>query len=761
MKATRVTVLFGLVISSSGLLQAAVPPDPNSVYAWFKADVGTLTNAAGAVTSWVNQASSGTNRNLTRFGGAPQRVTVATPTGQMGFLRFLGADNLYAIPASFGSLSQSRTIGAYFRLNSTSSGFLFDGASNVGMTRAQVRDGSWQAGIQPPPVANGANADAVTLPANSGVWQLHFFSFELLGANTRVTHSLAGGPSLTYTNAQTNGLAAMIVGQNVSQSFGLSADLLEFLVYDRVPSAAEKRELADYLTNKWAAVLADTNLPPASPPGRVSVFVNGRDGYACYRIPALVTTTNGTVIAVADGRLSNCGDIPNPLDLVAKRSFDNGRTWTALQVIANYGSNSSDTDTYPSYGITNPVPRVAGGDAALLVDRTNGRVWVLYDNGGAASGKPYNRAIKLEMRFSDDDGATWSGPLDLEALNPGLRPSAPELLTGPGNGIQIAGGTNAGRLVFPVYIQGGPSYSSLIFSDDHGQSWHLGGNAGTGGGEIQVAETAGGAMLATIRDAGLPATGVRYFSRSTDGGLAWTAPYYMMTTPPSIPDPVCQGSILRLSTTNDSNASRLIHANAANSSSRNNMTLRISYDEGQTWPASNQVYAGGSAYSALAPLASGEVGLLFEIDNYARIDFVRRSVADMTAAADSLPPYIVWAGEHFNPAQLSNPIISGAQADADHDGMTNYAEFMAGTDPLNPGSVLKLDISSAGTNDAILAFPAASNRSYTVQSTSSLSTSSWQRFLDFQGRPTNAVIEVPISRNHQTQLFRVTTPKSP
>src|ERR1019366_8043576 len=136
---------------------------------------------------------------------------------------------------------------------------------------------------------------------------------------------------------------------------------------------------------------------------RVAVFVNGRNGYACYRIPAMVTTTRGTVIAVADGRVSGCGDIPNPLDLVARRSFDNGQTWASMQVIADYGSNPNDTDTYPYYGITTPAPRVAGGNAALLVDLTNNRVWVLYDNGGAAVGQPYNRAIKLEMRFSDDD----------------------------------------------------------------------------------------------------------------------------------------------------------------------------------------------------------------------------------------------------------------------------------------------------------------------------------------------------------------------
>ena len=177
----------------------------------------------------------------------------------------------------------------------------------------------------------------------------------------------------------------------------------------------------NYLATKWSGVVADTNAPPLPTPYvATQVFISGQI-YPEYRIPALVTTTNGTVIAVADGRQGN-GDIPNPIDCVCRRSFDNGDTWNPLQVIADYGSNqnTNDVDTYPAYGITNPIPRRCAGDSSLLVDRTNGRVWVLYDN-GAPNGS--GRAIKLEMRYSDDDGATWSPRIDVEALNPNLRPS--------------------------------------------------------------------------------------------------------------------------------------------------------------------------------------------------------------------------------------------------------------------------------------------------------------------------------------------------
>jgi len=340
----------------------------------------------------------------------------------------------------------------------------------------------------------------------------------------------------------------------------------------------------------------------------------------------LVTTTEGTLLAVADGRISGCGDIPNPLDLVLKRSSDSGLTWSVLQVIADYGRNTNDTDAYPAYDLTNPVPRVAAGDAALLLDRKNGRVWVLYDNGAFVPGKPHNRALKLEMRYSDDDGVTWSAGIDIEAQNPGLRPSGTDFMASPGCGIQLAGGPHAGRLIFPVYVWAGPYYSTLIYSDDHGKTWRRGGNAGTGGGEIQVAETLDGHLLATIRNNAFSEQGVRFFNTSPDGGETWGSPYYQSTNQQPLPDPKCQASILRLLPANSTNASKLLLANAAHPTVRTNLTLRLSYDEGSTWPVSNLVYTGSSAYSALTSVASGEVGMLVEMDRYKRICFARQSV---------------------------------------------------------------------------------------------------------------------------------------
>jgi sialidase-1 len=376
--------------------------------------------------------------------------------------------------------------------------------------------------------------------------------------------------------------------------------------------------------------------PAPLAPSFVPVFVAGEEGYACYRIPAMVTTLKGTLLAVADGRISNCSDIPNPLDLVLKRSPDNGRTWTPLEVIADYGKNANDTDVYPAYGVTNPVPRVAAGDAALLLDRTNGRVWVLYDNGADVPGKHNHRALKLELRSSEAEGLTWTAGSDIAAQNPDLRPAGTDFMAAPGNGIQLLGGPHAGRLIFAVYVWAEPYYSTVIYSDDHGRSWRRGGNSGTGGGESQLAETSEGHLLATIRNNAFPEKGVRFFNRSADGGETWGTPYFETSDQAALPDPKCQASLLRF-WDSKSGTNLLVLANAAHPTSRSNLTLRLSYDAGRTWPVSNQVYGGASAYSALTILASGEVGVLLEMDKYNRICFVRRPLAEIIGEKSPKP----------------------------------------------------------------------------------------------------------------------------
>jgi hypothetical protein len=255
---------------------------------------------------------------------------------------------------------------------------------------------------------------------------------------------------------------------------------------------------------------------------------------------------------------------------------------------------------------------------------------------------------------------------------------------------------------------------------------------------------------------------VRTFSRSDDGGLTWGSLYTTTSNQPALPDPACQGSILRLTTTNDSNASRIIFANAAATSTRTAMTLRVSYDEGQTWPVTNLIYAGSSAYSALAKLATTEVGLIFEIANYTRIDFTRRSVSQLSGGQDSPPPYTVWSGGQFTPAQLSNPAISGPDADPDGDGFGNFLEFLTGTDPTNAASFFATGIASAAGGEPYVDFLTNSGRSYSVECRTDLSpSSSWQPFTNIPTLASNLLVTIPICPTNSSQFFRVAIPAAP
>jgi len=708
-----------------------VPPSATNVYAWFAGDSSLVVGADNySVTSWTNLGVAATNststqagRNLVNLTGSPQkrylRFAGGGAAGAVVFGGSGGTDGIWATKGNFGILTNNYTVVACILVsNAAPEGFLFDGTSTTpGYTRSLVWSNNWR-------ISATSSTGTVTVPVTTNVWQIHSYVVGTNSGAPMFQQYINGAQVGNVSVSSPDYLSGLMIGANVSQAYGIQGTVAEFLVFNSALDDATRTNVEGYLSNKWAGVVSDASAPPPPAPYvYVPLFVSGT-GYPEYRIPAMVTASNGTVIAVADGRQGN-GDIPNPIDCVCRRSFDNGYTWAPMQVIADYGSNqgSSDVDTYPAYGITSPIARRCAGDASLLLDRTNGRVWVLYDNGAPASGQFNSRAIKLEMRYSDDNGATWSARLDVEALNPSLRPakaSAPEFITGPGNGIQLSAGSKAGRLIFPVYIYGSGSqdYSSVIYSDDHGVTWQRGGVAGTGGGEVQMVETPNGGLLASMRDNAFSWSGVRTFSRSTDGGITWGALVTNTVNPPTILDPQCQGSILRLSFTNSGTPSRIVLANCDSSSSRVAMTLRISYDEGVTWPVSNLVYSGVSGYSALTKMANGEIGLLNEVNSFARIDFVARTAYTISGGSDTN----LLGASSFLPASISNTI---------------------------------------GSASTYLNFSAISNNAYTVQCCTNLIIPSWQRWMDFSPLTSNSVAQLLVNPTNPTQYFRVVTPQVP
>ena len=349
---------------------------------------------------------------------------------------------------------------------------------------------------------------------------------------------------------------------------------------------------------------------------QTDVLVGGQDGVFEYRIPVLLTSNEGTLLAFCDARVEKEGDAPNNIDLALKRSVDGGKTWGPLQVLVDAGEG-------------------AVADSCGVVDRETGTIWVfsVYSPKGigSANAKPglSGDTFTYQAVKSDDDGETWSEPIDITAMvkKPEWSAGSP----GPGTGIQ----TRAGRLIIPRYYTpgDGPSVSFVSCSDDHGKTWRIGGEAQGAWctNESQVVELDDGSLLLNMRGA----TGnKRKIARSNDGGMSWSE----MTEDPALIEPRCQGSLIVHTDGLHYPKSRLVFLNPA-STERHKMTAHLSYDEGKTWPVSKQLYAGPSAYSSLTVLRDLTIGCLYERGDegpYEKITFARFNLEWLTDGKDKL-----------------------------------------------------------------------------------------------------------------------------
>lgn len=335
-------------------------------------------------------------------------------------------------------------------------------------------------------------------------------------------------------------------------------------------------------------------------PTQTPVFVSGQGGYHTYRIPAAIVTPNGTLLAFCEGRKSGRGDAGD-IDLILKRSTDGGKTWGQMQVVWDDAANTCG----------NPCP---------VVDAKTGTIWLLMthnlgtDTEAAIVAGKSKAGRTVWVTRSTDDGATWVKPVEItkDVTKPGWTWYA----TGPGVGIQL----KSGRLLIPCDSKsdgGKVRESHVIFSDDGGKSWKLGGVVGPDCNECQAVELVDGSVMLNMRT--YRADNRRLVAISTDGGETFTKP----AADQALVEPVCQASILRL----PGETGGILFSNPA-STKREKLTVRLSRDEGKTWRYAKLLHAGPAAYSCLTVLPNGDIGCLYERGDkhpYETITFARFS----------------------------------------------------------------------------------------------------------------------------------------
>jgi len=357
------------------------------------------------------------------------------------------------------------------------------------------------------------------------------------------------------------------------------------------------------------------NAPAAAPfIEKADLFTAGQDGYALYRIPGIVTTKRGTILAYCEARRSDRGDW-GAIDILLRRSTDGGRSWSAQTNIAHVPGPKAKNPVALAQKLATPG-EVTYNNPVAIPD-ANGAVHFLFC-------LEYARCFYLR---SDDDGASWSNPVEITAAFDRFRPEYDwkVLATGPGHGIQL----RTGRLVVPVWLSLGtgghahrPSVTSVIYSDDLGRTWSRGDIAGPNEGEWNIpnetcaVQLADGRVLLNMRSESK--ANRRLLTTSRDGATGWSKPQFH----DQLLEPICMASMVRLSEAPARN--RLLFSNPDNLAradgkeapgkgrDRKNVSVKLSYDESVTWPVSKSVEPGFSGYSDLAVANDGTILLFYE-----------------------------------------------------------------------------------------------------------------------------------------------------
>lgn len=360
---------------------------------------------------------------------------------------------------------------------------------------------------------------------------------------------------------------------------------------------------------------------------KIPVFVSGNDGYKSYRIPAIISLPNGDLLAFCEGRVNGAGDFGH-VNIVMKRSTDKGKTWGSLQVVAENGV-------------------LQAGNAAPVVDLTDpaypkGRIFLFYNTGNKPEGEVRrgNGLREVWYKTSTDNGKTWSEVVNITTQV--HRPKQPQINAAynfaedwrsyantPGHAMQFQNGKYKGRIFVAANHSAGAPQNHFTdyaahgyYTDDHGKTFHLGATVNVpGSNESMATELSHDKLMMNSRNQKGDVR-ARIVSISSDGGATWDTSYFDQT----LIDPVNQGSILTIGKKHGKNI--IAFCNAADTKRRDNLTLRISYDDGKTWSKSillDKSEEGNksdfTAYSDLVKLSKKKIGVLYERNGYKEIVF--------------------------------------------------------------------------------------------------------------------------------------------
>lgn len=331
----------------------------------------------------------------------------------------------------------------------------------------------------------------------------------------------------------------------------------------------------------------------------------GDDAVAAYRIPGLVTTNKGTLLGVYDIRYNNSVDLQEHVDVGISRSTDKGQTWEPMRTAMTFGN----------YGGL-PKAQNGVGDPSILVDEKTGTIWVVaaWTHGmgnqrawwSSYPGMDINHTAQLMLTKSEDDGKTWSEPINItEQVK---DPSWYFLLQGPGRGISMQDGT----LVFPIQFIDSTRVpnAGVMYSKDHGKSWKLHNIARTNTTEAQVAEVEPGVLMLNMRD---NRGGSRAVAITKDLGKTWTE---HPSNRSALQESVCMASLIKVDAKDNITGKKLLlFSNPNVTKGRNHITIKASTDGGLTWPDKYQVMLDedeGWGYTCLSMIDHETVGIFYE-----------------------------------------------------------------------------------------------------------------------------------------------------